>query len=1004
MCRGGIRSEHVNTIAQFVMLFYFRIKRIMRRNWIVPVWTVLLLLVSESLVAQSLELDDLPTGIESTVDFEDRYVRYRPAFAMNGFDCSESGAMCDHGLGLKQILEELAREGREAELVQALFDLADENLEASSDRKGIARNSQRAQALGFVALATLVLEQNGYDLSDLGLDAGPVHSEVMAGINRIATNLPVIEINDDISDDAVKWVGTLGNLTRFVDQYLALERAYSHYGLDGGATFTCETKSALLNHLEQQFRLVGDLGNRGLVDLDFLKPIGLPSNISGADYDEVQAGNWSMKVHATVGYATLGQQVPLEGSSCSGFIPEEEEMYTHRIERAFRSTGPNDNPQRKHHWAFQTNNGKRFWAEGAFYFNYGLASVLPFWQTVRAQQIEGFDWKDPFKSDWFLEPLRGYAETVDPNGFVPPLDDGNKIPMEAAFMMRWDGSFSTDATLGKQFAWIAAAQEELPGEDNWLNILLLPTATEYESPVSTLAPGTVESEEDPHNIILRRDGGTGNCELLPENRTSPCHYVLVNGEPQEAIKPGEGHEQSDQLQLLYYVDGQSFIMDAGYDNAPGIKNSTWSAYPNHNVMTVRYTNQDLGHGGLPGPMLGIDCPIVRPCEVGMFADHDAVETLTHETNGRVDKIQGQITLETDTNPDTAPTRIVYERTVLFIDDPLRPYMIDINGGEWIRPDGEIPDLPTYEMLYHAAPSTIDFGDGRIIQLGNGSVDELGEQSEPTGHSLFINRFAIDGAAPYAVQDTLRESSVSGLDRGEGTPAWRLGSRSEGTGNGSVDFTSIAFIQPQVAGLDRYSCSPNAVMSLENGNREGDAGVYAWESSANTVDIVFVRSASFPIGLPYTMEPNLASLVDPNDWEVDEDFLTNGLTLDHPSHEVVLEAGNRAGFVRYRRIDEVEDCVSRVSVSNPAPSSFTISPNFPNPVGHTTTFTVSLDVPDEVKVEVFDLLGRRVQQVMDQQLSSGEHQVVWDASQVPAGSYMVRFQVGERVLVRRVAVL
>ena len=80
------------------------------------------------------------------------------------------------------------------------------------------------------------------------------------------------------------------------------------------------------------------------------------------------------------------------------------------------------------------------------------------------------------------------------------------------------------------------------------------------------------------------------------------------------------------------------------------------------------------------------------------------------------------------------------------------------------------------------------------------------------------------------------------------------------------------------------------------------------------------------------------------------------------------------------------------------------PIFPNPVEHTTTFTVSLDVSGQVKVDVFDLLGRRVQQVMDRQLPSGEHQVVWDASQVPAGSYMVRFQVGERVVVRRVAVL
>ena len=81
---------------------------------------------------------------------------------------------------------------------------------------------------GFVALATLILGAErirciGFSV----LMPGPCILEVMTGITRIVTNLPLIEINDDISDDAVKWVGTLGNLTRFVDQYLALEQAYS---------------------------------------------------------------------------------------------------------------------------------------------------------------------------------------------------------------------------------------------------------------------------------------------------------------------------------------------------------------------------------------------------------------------------------------------------------------------------------------------------------------------------------------------------------------------------------------------------------------------------------------------------------------------------------------------------------------------------------------------------------------------------------------------------------
>ena len=895
------------------MLCYTRIARILRHNRSKAILVALTCLLCSSFsYAQSVQLTNLPAGTESDGNFEDRYVRYRPAFAMNGFDCSQQGATCDHGLGLKQILEELALTSREAELVQALFDLAEETLDAPTGRRLIARNTQRAQAIGFVALASLVLEQNGYSLSDIGITSELIHTEVMPSLTRIVTNLPLIHINDDISDDAVKWVGTLGNLTRFVDAYLALEKAYMHYGLDGGVAFSCEIKSDLLMHLEEQFRLVDDMGNRGLVDLNFLKPIGLPANILGADYDEVQAGNWSMKVHATVGYAALAQQTPVE-ESCASFVPEDEEMYTHRIERAFRSTGPNDDPERKHHWAFQTENGKRFWAEGAFYFNYGLASVLPFWQTVRAQQIDGFDWEDPFESDWFLEPLRGYAETVDPNGFVPPLDDGNKIPMEAAFMMRWNEAFSSDADLGRQFAWIAATQEELPGEDNWLNILLLPTATEFKSPISTLAPGTTDADEDPHQIVLRRDGGTGSCDQLPENRTTPCHYVLFNGEPREGIKPGEGHEQSDQMQLLYYVDDHSFLMDAGYDNAPGVKNSTWSDYRHHNVMTAYYEDQGIGHGGLPGPKLGLKCPIMTPCEVGMFADHPSMEAMSHLQTGRIDQIEGRITLETDSNPDTAPTEVIYDRTVLFIDDDQRPYLIDINAAEWIRPDGDIPALPAYEMRYFVNTNTIDLGGEQRI-LGEGGGDEdLGGPPVETGHSLFISRFALEGeSSQFAVPDTVRESVEPGLDRGEGRAVWRLGHRKPRTG--SPDFTTVAFIQPQLEDLDQFACSPPQVIKLDNGNRDDDVGVYAWASGANTLDVVFVRAAGYPIGWPYATSPDLESVIQLSDWELDPEFITDGMTVEQ---EFVLEAGYRAGFIRFRRLEEIAECSVDVGIAEPS---------------------------------------------------------------------------------------
>ena len=153
-----------------------------------------------------------------------------------------------------------------------------------------------------------------------------------------------------------------------------------------------------------------------------------------------------------------------------------------------------------------------------------------------------------------------------------------------------------------------------------------------------------------------------------------------------------------------------------------------------------------------------------------------------------------------------------------------------------------------------------------------------------------------------------------------------------------------------------------------------------------------------------MRPDLDALVDPSEWEIDESFLSDGLILDDDVYEVVLAAGYRMGFIRYRRMEEVADCVTGVGVADPVPDSFDIGENYPNPVANTTVFPLSLGITEQVRIDVFDMLGRRVQQVMDERLPAGEHRVTWDASQVPAGGYVVRFQVGNQVRSRRVTVL
>ena len=72
-----------------------------------------------------------------------------------------------------------------------------------------------------------------------------------------------------------------------------------------------------------------------------------------------------------------------------------------------------------------------------------------------------------------------------------------------------------------------------------------------------------------------------------------------------------------------------------------------------------------------------------------------------------------------------------------------------------------------------------------------------------------------------------------------------------------------------------------------------------------------------------------------------------------------------------------------------PSSFALWQNFPNPFNPVTHIRFSLPVASDVRLTVFDLLGREVTHLVDGQRAAGLHDVAWDASGVASGVYFYR---------------
>jgi hypothetical protein len=74
-------------------------------------------------------------------------------------------------------------------------------------------------------------------------------------------------------------------------------------------------------------------------------------------------------------------------------------------------------------------------------------------------------------------------------------------------------------------------------------------------------------------------------------------------------------------------------------------------------------------------------------------------------------------------------------------------------------------------------------------------------------------------------------------------------------------------------------------------------------------------------------------------------------------------------------------------------SYLTARNYPNPFNPTTTIDYSLPTAGQVKVTVFDIVGREVTTLVNARQAAGEYAVLWDASHQPSGIYFYRVSVG-----------
>ncbi|MFH0990579.1 MAG: T9SS type A sorting domain-containing protein [bacterium] len=151
--------------------------------------------------------------------------------------------------------------------------------------------------------------------------------------------------------------------------------------------------------------------------------------------------------------------------------------------------------------------------------------------------------------------------------------------------------------------------------------------------------------------------------------------------------------------------------------------------------------------------------------------------------------------------------------------------------------------------------------------------------------------------------------------------------------------------------------------------------------------------------------------DPNDFDrKGYAWLRDSLNCAYPTAAAVYTAGTGAypvgdlNWFPTKLAAWLANPPSAVEQVNTVPTSFALEQNFPNPFNPSTRIAYSIMKNSQVKLEVFDLLGRQVATLVNESQKPGEYAVSFDGSGLTSGFYIYKLSTAEQTVSKKMMLI
>ena len=325
------------------------------------------------------------------------------------------------------------------------------------------------------------------------------------------------------------------------------------------------------------------------------------------------------------------------------------------------------------------------------------------------------------------------------------------------------------------------------------------------------------------------------------------------------------------------------------------------------------------------------------------------------------------------------------------------------------PDGAGHEYGWESEAYFAAIRKDDGLFGRIFDLVDGdprfrgrtyllvTADHGGtgtEHSDAANPADYMIPLYVWGPGVPAGGDLYRLNSSTRLDPGSGRPTYASAPqpiRNGEAANMSLDLLGL----PHVGG------------STIDAAQDCDAVV---PGGAAALPSVSITSPLPGTKLAYPSDVEIDAAADPGGGTIARvEFYENYISLGADSTSPYTYAWNGIPFGRYRltaravRTDGLASTASvdfEITSTAAVPKGHSMLPVpprvFPNPFDRLSTIAFSLSVEDDVEIDIYDSLGRRVERFFGGELGEGAHELSFDAGGYSPGVYFLRLRSGDAV--------